>query len=564
MAKHLKLHSFTGTTDHDFTGLAANQLLEFDGTNIVSLDTATAGTILYVSPDGNDSTAVKGDFLHPYATIYSAKTSAVSGDIVYVLPQEFVFDNRNTAGNPYNGQVDTLVNLWKDGITYYFSPGSKVTFYNQTVTGEPMYLFSPGGSTGETCTVLGELDWEGNSVGADSFNGHSVFFWHDIADGGFTFRAKVKLLTSFASEVIRCQRLAGSTNLSILDIEGDEMYHQYLGGQTGTGASEGMRDEATSILEYSTKFKKRARIGGFWLFRFNEDLTGSNINVYGDSLLSTATFPIFFLSNVSGVANVDIKNMYYEHTVFQTSGTGPFTLNLKGDFHDNNPNSDTGGIFLIATPGNTINYNGNITTNTNGGVGRYISSINADGNTVNINGDINFIGTATTTQIHFQANGDSTINYTGKITGNFASSGIGRPRNGGTVNLNNAYIESTVDGVSSVFTNNTTVLGTGRLNNSYVRLTNNTSGVVDGEDNNIFINNSTIINLGTGSTVAYNTTDNGDLQIVNSTLISSYSGATSIAYTGATTVIATNSTVNTNYNINDFKGNINILTDLTY
>jgi hypothetical protein len=88
--------------------------------------------------------------------------------------------------------------------------------------------------------------------------------------------------------------------------------------------------------------------------------------------------------------------------------------------------------------------------------------------------------------------------------------------------------------------------------------------VLDGEDNNIFINNSTVINLGTGSTMAYNTTNNGDLQILNSTLISSYSGATSIAYTGATTVISSNSTVNTNFDITDLKGNITTLTDLIY
>jgi hypothetical protein len=571
MSKHLKLHSFTGTTDHDFTGLVANQILEFNGTNIASLNTATAGAILYVSSDGDDATAVKGDVLHPYANIYAAKSASTSGDAIYVLPQTIVYDNRNTAGNPYNGQIDTLVNLWKDGVTYYFSPGSKVTFYNQTVTGEPMYLFSPGTSTGETCSLFGELEWEGNSTGADSSNGHAVFFWQDVSDGGFNFKGKVKKLTSFGSEIVRAQRRSGSSNLSTIHIEGDEMYHQYLGGQSGNFAMEGVgvagftRDPSFGeFLNYTSKFKKRSRIGGGTTLRFAGDLTNSKINFYGDSLLVTSTFALFYLNSAVGVVNVDIKNMYYVNTATLTSGSGPFTLNLKGDFHDNAPNSDTDGLFLIASDGNTINYNGNITTNTIGGVGRYISSINANGNVLNINGDINFIGTGTTTQIHFQANGSSTINYTGKITGNFASSGIGRPRNGGTVNLNNAYIESNVDGLSSVFTNNTTVLGTGRLNNSYVRLTNNTSGVLDGEDNNIFINNSTVINLGTGSTMAYNTTNNGDLQILNSTLISSYSGATSIAYTGATTVISSNSTVNTNFDITDLKGNITTLTDLIY
>lgn len=38
---HLKIHSFTGTSDHDFSGLISDELIKFDGTNIVS-----AGPIL--------------------------------------------------------------------------------------------------------------------------------------------------------------------------------------------------------------------------------------------------------------------------------------------------------------------------------------------------------------------------------------------------------------------------------------------------------------------------------------------------------------------------------------
>jgi hypothetical protein len=217
----------------------------------------------------------------------------------------------------------------------------------------------------------------------------------------------------------------------------------------------------------------------------------------------------------------------------------------------------------------TVNYKGNITTNTSSGNGRFIVNTgnNANNIKVNIDGDITYIGTGTTTTGIFQNNGttnvDTVINYTGKITGNFTSP-IARPRSGGVININNSFIESEIDGsTSSVFTNDSTSLGTGRLNNSYVRLTNNTNGVIDGEDNNIFINNSNVVNLGTGSTIAYNTTNNGDLQIVNSTLISSFSGATGILYNGSTNVISSNTTVSNPNNINNLLGNIIVLTDLT-
>jgi hypothetical protein len=33
---HYKQHSFTGTSDHDFTGLISGEMLKFDGTNIIS------------------------------------------------------------------------------------------------------------------------------------------------------------------------------------------------------------------------------------------------------------------------------------------------------------------------------------------------------------------------------------------------------------------------------------------------------------------------------------------------------------------------------------------------
>ena len=47
---HLRNHSFTGTTDHDFTGLVANQALIYDGTNIVSTgSTNTSGDLMAIN-----------------------------------------------------------------------------------------------------------------------------------------------------------------------------------------------------------------------------------------------------------------------------------------------------------------------------------------------------------------------------------------------------------------------------------------------------------------------------------------------------------------------------------
>jgi hypothetical protein len=120
------------------------------------------GNILFVTTTGDDSTGTKGDIHKPFRNLYAAKSASTSGDTVYVFPGTWTYDNRNSAGNPYNGQVDELVNLWKDGVSYYFSPNSKVIFYNTTVTGEVIYLFSPT-SVNTTCNVMGYLEFEGHS-----------------------------------------------------------------------------------------------------------------------------------------------------------------------------------------------------------------------------------------------------------------------------------------------------------------------------------------------------------------------------------------------------------------
>ena len=539
------------------------------------------GNILFVAITGDDSTGTKGDIHKPYRNLYAAKSASTSGDTVYVFPGTWEYDNRTSAGNPYNGQVDTLVNLWKDGVTYYFVPDTKIIFYNQTVDGESMYLFNPGGTTGETCNVLGGLEYEQFSNGADTSNGANYFYFND---SGFdsTFYSETHKLTSHHCEIISVNMPSASFSASntSVTIKSDYEYRDYLGGQTSSGAHYFFRSDY-GVVNFVASSKYRDYRNAAYVFYFILSNANSTVHIYGETLKSESQIFLLRGSGDGNVAtyNVGISDIYYGNgytpfgyygAVLSTYSKGGWTLNMNSNLYDLDPNSLTTGLFVTSNFGgssdnNTINFKGNITTNTSSGVGRYIVDETSSGNTINIDGDITYLGSGTTTQILFQANGsDSVINYSGKISGNFAS-GIARPKNGGIININNSYIDSTVDGnTSSVFQNNTTVLGTGRLNNSYVRLTNNTNGVVDGEDNDIYINNSTIINLGTGSTVVYNTTDNGNLQIVNSVLISSYSGATSINYTGNTSVISSNTTVNTDYSASTINGNIITLTDLIY
>lgn len=92
---------------------------------------------LFVSPNGNDSTAVKGNSLRPYLTINAAKTAALAGNLIYVHP------------GIYNEK-----NLLKDLVNYYFSPGAKVI--SDDIAAGAIFDDSPTGTNSAvTCLITG-------------------------------------------------------------------------------------------------------------------------------------------------------------------------------------------------------------------------------------------------------------------------------------------------------------------------------------------------------------------------------------------------------------------------
>jgi hypothetical protein len=86
--------------------------------------------ILYVSPGGNNTKAVRGNPLRPWQTIEGARAIAVSGDLILVTP----------------GSYTPAAGLHKNGITYYFTEGAKVTTNGASLFSVP---------NGETLTVRG-------------------------------------------------------------------------------------------------------------------------------------------------------------------------------------------------------------------------------------------------------------------------------------------------------------------------------------------------------------------------------------------------------------------------
>ena len=190
---------------------------------------------LFVSPNGLDTNP--GTLENPLKTLIAAKNLSVSGDLIYVLPGTYTFDNRTLQ---YNTTVNTQVNLWKTGVNYYFSPGAIINMYNITVTGVELYLFRPTGGVYDTCNVFGSLEYNNFSQGPDTSNGTGLFFKGDEIGTklGYTFNATVKSLTSFSTQIISLERssIDAAALKSYVTITADTVRLSYTAGQSGAGA----------------------------------------------------------------------------------------------------------------------------------------------------------------------------------------------------------------------------------------------------------------------------------------------------------------------------------------
>ena len=94
------------------------------------------GNIAYVDAvNGNDGTAVLGDFSKPYLTVGAAITSATSGYTIVVRP----------------GNYSNATQLLKDGVNWYFMAGAKVSQTN--ATGQAM--FGDTGGNDAVCSITG-------------------------------------------------------------------------------------------------------------------------------------------------------------------------------------------------------------------------------------------------------------------------------------------------------------------------------------------------------------------------------------------------------------------------
>jgi len=366
---------------------------------------------------------------------------------------------------------------------------------------------------------------------------------------------------------VKYERSSSLVNTTKITIVSEYSDFSYTSGQSGSAGMFRIEHTGTDRLEFKSnvKFNKFSQYFPFYI----SSNQNSYIDLYGNDIYTTSNAGIFLLLDCSSNIGCYFNKIYYKNTwtsfwngcVVNSGGTGGWKLNIKSDLIDSSTNSHTTGIFWIQSSGNTLNFTGDINTNTNSGIGRFIAYTSLSNNVININGNIDFIGSSTTTNTLFNPNNStSVINYTGRITGNFAGSIVNSY--GGTTNISNSFIQSSIDNTNSkIFINGITQSGIVRINSSYIEMKNGYSPLTNGDYVKALINNSTIVNSGSQS-VFYNVGGHENLQLLGSTVITN--GTMSINYTGTSSVISSNSVVNKNFNIDNIYGNINIIDSLIY
>lgn len=88
------------------------------------------GNVLYVSVNGDNNTAVKGDPTRPWRTPQDARDSASDGDLIHVFPGVYTYGNEGSGAdyegtsdvNAYRANWQISLNYGKTNISYYLEP----------------------------------------------------------------------------------------------------------------------------------------------------------------------------------------------------------------------------------------------------------------------------------------------------------------------------------------------------------------------------------------------------------------------------------------------------------
>ena len=531
-------------------------------TDLSSLPITDLGKILFVSENGDDLTGMKGDVNKPWRNLYAAKSASTSGDTVYVFPGTWTYDN-TTGTLPYNGQVDTLVNLWKNGVNYYFSTGTKVNILNQggsgLAGGDRMYLFKPSGNVYETCNVYGQLEFFTDSTGPNT-GGYALLFDTPLVEGvttneGYSCDLHIKSAASTSTQPIQTGGSSSGTTTSYFNLVADTVSCVWNNdGNSGSGAAIFVLADSSWVGTFKLN-NLISRYHGFYNRSFI-NRGGTKINADIDCTMDSGEGAVIRNLNCLADSYYNIKKSQIGSIFYLVQGASSGTTTINGNIYNEN-GSSTSSIFQInSSLDNTTIFDGNIFPKLTSGIGRRIVLSTSDNNTTFFNSNIFYEGSVPTTQNMFDIR-EGVMNLKCNVEGSFAN-GLINNRNGNVV-LSDCNFTSTVTGATLLSNDVTTTTGTTSIRNSTFTLDNSTTDLCDGQHLNTYILNSNIKNRGT-SDIFTNSTNTGLLQIHNSTLVSN--GGNTISISGNAPLTVGSVMTSTPINATIVSGTITEITEL--
>lgn len=302
---------------------------------------------VFVSPDGDDLN--EGSLEKPVKSLHLAKSLANFGDTVYVLPGEYVIDNTVANGSPFTGNV-AQINLWKNGVTYYFAEGAKLKVYNENPSGQRIVLFQPTdlSQNFETCSVTGYLDLEVLSFGLSNtgVNGVLLLLGFENVGDSYGFRFDLNVANIYTNtpliEINRAGRINPVTLIeaeAFININIKNYVQEYLGfGAINFGSVFTLRGGNNNIninIDYlQTKIFSGSvnNIAGIIDLRAG---VNSKIKVNINKAIIPDSFGIWGASTGNQCKNVNVVfgQLYFGRGIIY-SLQGTHDISISGSFYD--------------------------------------------------------------------------------------------------------------------------------------------------------------------------------------------------------------------------------------
>lgn len=171
---------------------------------------------LFVSPAGDNSTAIVGDMSKPFASILAATGSANPGDTIIVYPGKYIENN----------------NLYKDGVNYHFLNGAIV---ESTSPVEPMWGGGGGSANGiEYFSSPVSITGQGEFINTSNTTRTGTIFYLGAPSGIIEFKKAFRAGiggTSYATAANFAQQRTADAH-GVLTIKG-EIENSGSGGNLG-------------------------------------------------------------------------------------------------------------------------------------------------------------------------------------------------------------------------------------------------------------------------------------------------------------------------------------------